>query len=92
MQRGLELFVRGVGLGSLRALGVVSRTQGQAWSRRYLHIRSRSFHLAVECQGKLFTFSNIAQTPMYFWSRVLCKKAGRNLSRSRSGVETQSPG
>ena len=84
MRRGIELVMRGVGLGSLRALAVVSRMHGQAWSMCYLRIHLRSFHLAVESRGSY----NFAQPPMYFWS---LQEARRNGSQSHSGVETQSP-
>ena len=45
----------------------------QAFSAHALKV----IHLAVEYRGKLFTFSNLAQTQMDFWSiHVLCKKPG----------------
>ena len=46
-------FVEGVGRLSVEHRDLL---HGQARSRRYLRIRSRLFHLAVEFQGKLFTF------------------------------------
>ena len=67
---GRARVVGGVGLGSLRALGVVRIGLVQTLSGHALEV----IHLVVECQGKLFTFSDLAQTPKYFWSiHVHCK-------------------